>query len=406
MYKEFLKDSGVVGLGNVITRGLGALFFILIARLYTPEDLGYINYSITVATIASAIAVSGFPMTLSRFLGKAKGNEKRMSVYYTNFVVSMAFLTLISIVLTIGVTKYLSKFNIGMLAVAIGLVVYWSYFGLIRGLLHIKKIFAFKTSNNLMKIILVCIVSYLGISSNNLILVIYGLSCLIPIAFLEKYRPSKIKLNLDTASKKVLKELTIFSSPLIVMGIAYNVLFGVDVFFLEYYRNLEEVGIYSVAKTLTTFFILVPDAVTTILMPTVARVEKKEGIKHLKIALIITSLASALLLLFLVLFGSPLIRILFTAKYLRALEAIYILSIGIGLYSLNFVLGEYLIGIGKPQIYSKIQILAMVTAILGSYIFVPGMGMFGAGLALASGFGLAFIVLSISTVRAIKSLPA
>jgi O-antigen/teichoic acid export membrane protein len=186
---------------------------------------------------------------------------------------------------------------------------------------------------------------------------------------------------------------------MILFGIAYNLFFSIDVFFLEHFRGLDEVGQYTIARNMTNLLIIVPDAITTVLMPTVAGLGGKSGVAHLKSALLLTVVASILFASFFFIFGDTLVSVIFTHKYSKSLDALYILSIGMCFYSVNFILGEYLVGVGKPGIYSKSQIMAFIIALISDFYLVPLYGIFGAGLGFTLGCLAGLILLGLAVLK-------
>lgn len=398
--KQFIKSSAVVGIGNVMARGLGMIFFIIVARMYMPEDYGFIRYSIAIATIAITVVASGFPQTLVRYLAKYKDKQNLQDMYFSNsiaVIIPLLFLTLI-------ITFLLGKLNVGVVSLIIGLTIYYTYLGIIRGFISHNRIFAFNVGNNIIKILLVMIIIYyLGFHSPSLVLIIFALSCLVPILFMETFKPLNIKFRRELISKDILNEVTKFAIPLIIANVAYTLLFSIDIICIEYYLGMEEVGFYGVAKTLTQIFLFVPTALSTILMPKIASLEGGSYTENLKLSMILTNLASFALLLFIFLFGELLVVIIFSSKYLGALEALYILSIGTVFYSVYMLLESRWIGIGKPIVHTKTMLTSMIVAIIGNVYLVPRMGIFGAGLAFTLASVVGIVLLGTLTFTQIHS---
>jgi len=113
--KQFIKSSAVVGTGYVISRVLGMIFFIILARMYIPSDYGFIRYSITIANIAIITALLGFSTALSRYLGKYRGNKDAENLYFSNIIVSILFTSGITIGILSVVLYMVNKMNIGIL---------------------------------------------------------------------------------------------------------------------------------------------------------------------------------------------------------------------------------------------------------------------------------------------------
>ncbi|MFQ6057146.1 MAG: oligosaccharide flippase family protein [Methanosarcinales archaeon] len=379
MDKNFIKSSIIVCIGNVINRMLGMVFFIILARMYTPEDYGFIRYVIAIATTSVAVASSGYPSALTRFLGKYGKNKEARYLYFSNTIVAVSIL----LFSTIFVLFIIGKLNIDIFLVIVGSTILAMYSGLVRGLHLYNRLAVFNITTNITKILLILLVFYITEYAHPFfILAIFAFSCLIPIVLLELVKSMQIKFKKSLISKITMKNLTKFAVPVIIMSLAYNIISSFDIIYIEYYIGTTDVGVYSVEKTLIQVFLFVPTAINIVLMPTVAGFEKKQKIvSYTKLSLILTALMSSGLLILLYFTGALLIETLFTSKYLGALNSLYVLSLGMAFFSIYSVIDTTWTGIGKPSLPTSIMVITAIINIITNIYFVPILGIFGAGIA-------------------------
>ena len=400
--KDFIKGSATFGLGYATARVLGLLFFIIVARICIPEDYGYIKYSIAVAGIAGVALVSQ-GTTLARYLGKYKGNKEIENQYFSNIVIAV-LITLFIVVLVLFIILYIvNKLHVGIFLVVIGTTISEIYYGLLRGFIFYIRLTLFLIGTNVVKIVLILLIFYTGYYQPQLVLAIFGLSCIVPLLFMELKNPSPVSFKIKTVSKETLKELGKFSVPIIVASYAYSLITSFDTICIEHYLGMYEVGIYSVAKTLGQIFVFVPLAINTILMPKVAGFnEKKEIKRYLKLSLVLVISASLVLLSGIFIFQRELIELIFTAKYLEASAVLVIYSMGMVFYSIYSTAGNVLIGVGKPKIYMDTSLICAMINVIGNLYAVPRWGIYGAGIIFMISYLIALISLFIITLLRYK----
>lgn len=222
--------------------------------------------------------------------------------------------------------------------------------------------------------------------TNFFVLVISLLSL---IFFLKKDLYDSFKIKLD---KIKLKEMLLFSSPLVMGSLAYWALTSVDRIFLKNYSNYKELALYSVASTLAGGVSVLVTVFSNLWHPTVYK-WIKEGIEIKKV-LAINELMVIFICILWTLIGvfSWVFIYLFPATY----NGIQFIIIGCVAMPLIYMLSETTtIGIGLTRKTSYAMLascLALVLNIILNYLLVKGYGARGAALASMSAFTL-FLIL-------------
>lgn len=107
---SFGLDKGLafVTIGNLVSAGLGALLWFILASQMTAESYGSLNYYISIATILTAVGILGFDSTLTTFV--AKGLSKMISE-----AGSLVLLT--GIALAVAISLALGSISVGLILI-------------------------------------------------------------------------------------------------------------------------------------------------------------------------------------------------------------------------------------------------------------------------------------------------
>lgn len=404
--KKLLKTTFFIAFGNVSSQILTVVFWIITAWTLIPDDYGALRYAITIATFISIPATSGYPNALTRYLGKYKDNEEKANAYLTNVLYLETILMTLIIIATI-IASFLipDKINIFIVLIVFSLAFYYLYFGIVRGLLLHKMIVGYGVVVSLLRIVFALLVYYLKFPNPLIsVIILFSLSSFISVPLMIFLGKLKIKIKKEYISKEIIKELTSFSNAYIISTIAWTIILNIDIVFVEYYLGLTTVAIFSVAKTISRVFMLIPNAIMTIHLPKTAGIKNNiEVIGETKKSLLLQISSSAILLILIFFFGSFIINLLFPEKYSKAVEPLLILSISAVLTGIFGIIGTTWSGIGKPIVETKILTIGAILTIILNYYFltVLNYGMVGVAIAGLISIGIALLILAFITLKSI-----
>jgi len=398
--KELFKSALIVGIGSIMATGLTMIFLIIVARLLTVEDYGYTRFALSMGAIGAFVIKSGFPTALTRYLGKARGDKNLQDSYFSNTFVVIILLLIASLL----ILYILNKLDLGILLIIIGITVSTTYLAIITGVILPKKIAIFSIGHSSVKIAFVILLFIvIGDLKSIEVLAVYCIAPLIMLSILELFKPTKVHFKRKSLSGDVMKELSIFSLPVILGAIGGTILTSIDIILIESFLGLREVGIYSVAKTLTVVFMFVPQAFTIILMPKVAGLKKMEDVvRYFKPTILLTAAVSIGLVAGFYFFGDLAIKIVFGEKYLEAANVLLIVSVGMVFSSISWILGGVWVGIGKPIINATAINVAAVVNVIGNLILIPKFGIVGSAISLVIANFISLVILSILTFLIFK----
>ena len=394
----FVKNVTAVGVGRFVGNNIAFLVLILLARWMTKSDYGEVRYVISIATFASLIVSAGLPTTLTRFLAK-HDNETEKSRYFTN-TLAVFFFTLCAteiVVLIVFWPSYIYAL------VVLGFSIPTIYFGLLRGRMQYYK-YSFATAlRHLLKMILLIIVLYtLGLTFFN-VLLIFGFAGWIAFIALELIRPSILKIDLKSISKKYLKKIVGFSYAIFIYNVTYALINTIPIIILERFWDFDTIAIYSTAFLIIPTLSLIPRAITTISMPKMTSMKRKE--ERMVVfwqSIIIIFISCVILLILAILFGKWLVILVFTRKYAESYLPLVLFSIGGVFIGISMAFSALWQSIGRPIIKTYDGIVGVIVTLIFCLLLIPSHGYMGAAFGFLVGRMSSIMVSSIFLIRLVR----
>ena len=232
----------------------------------------------------------------------------------------------------------------------------------------------------------------------------YGFSyfVFVPLFYL-KYSESYKITRRPTISLGVFKDISVYAKFMLAGAAVMYIYNWTDVFCLNYFLDTANVGVYRVYVGFLTIFWIIPPILNTVLFPLAsayAEIDDKD--KLVKITTLFIKLIfiiSFVMACIFILFGKPIILLVYGAQYTGNLTAFYILVIGYLIYALRMGLSPVVGGIlklYKPTTY--VIIISATANLIANIILIPMYGMPGAAIGTSIGyaveFGLMLIVVS------------
>jgi O-antigen/teichoic acid export membrane protein len=170
---------------------------------------------------------------------------------------------------------------------------------------------------------------------------------------------------------EIIKNLFIYSWPLIFLGLLTSVFSWIDSFIIGFFKDATSVGIYNVAVPIAMFLIIVPSLFISLFFPMVTKEFAKKDIALVKEIskqvgkwIFILNLPIIILLF---LFPGAIVNLLFGPDYvLKSVEtSIRFLSLGLFFYSISMISENLLSMIGKSkQILINLSISSILNVLL------------------------------------------
>ena len=179
--------------------------------------------------------------------------------------------------------------------------------------------------------------------------------------------------------------------------------FQIGTIILALFATKADVGLFAVASQVTFRAMMIPDALTTVLIPRLA--QDKTGKRNLVAQCSrLTALFCGLLLMLVAVFARPIVTVIFSPAFLPSVPLIRILALGVFVRSVCKVFVPYLLGTNHPGIASLSVAVGMLLNLIVLWLLLPMVGLLGAALAVTVSYfaSSAILVVSFSRLSQLK----
>ncbi len=394
--KSFIKDTSQVLGSNILIIICEILIGIIIARVLGPEGKGLFISLMVVPVIIITFAVMGMHRTTIFFIGKKD---------YTLSEIVSAVIQILFITSGLGVlaaTTYfflLPNVNYTTTIIIITLIIiplrlfiiYVSgiYFGLEKyGFANFLS-WSISLFNVMLIFVLVALLKMDIFGAVIAFLISAVFISIIAMVKLIRDVPFSLKIN-RILIKEMLSLGFVFALSVLVMELLYRI----DIVFIEKLSALEEVGYYSLAVNVAEQLWQLPLAVGLVITTRSAN-EKNQAMMQQRVAQIlrisiVLSILAGIAIAGIVPFVIPLV---YGISFIPSNSLIVAILPGVFFFVIFRIINSYLSGIGKPK-YGIMAILpALFVNILLNLFFIPTYGAMGAAIATNCSYLLATVLL-------------
>jgi O-antigen/teichoic acid export membrane protein len=383
---------------------LGIVFYLVLARVFVPEDYGLVQYSITLGLL---IAVGTQPFSqhvMARFIGVYREHDEQLRAILSSMWAILAVLVALTLLLAIPLLLWLDRFNIGIIVVFVGTTLFYTYWGLSRGFLAPTRLTLAYLGSNTMQLVLVVLLIYvLQIDSPMLALTIYGASYLVPLALLQMFWPFPLHTHMASLQLDKIREVIRFSWPIWASHISYMLYASMPILLLEMLASTAMVGVYGVAKTLTMAFLFIPSSIATLLMPKTAGLPRSQHLGLLRKTLLWSLFVNGLGLVIYLFLVEWFVRTMFGAEYLVDSGTYLLLALAMIVRGSGGIITAVLVGGGNAWIETAGRVMSLLlTAGIGWWL-IPDYGATGAAAALLAGSVGSIITYGLLSLAGVRS---
>lgn len=394
----------------LLTSAMGAFFWIVVARIVPPNDVGLAATVTAFLTTLNVFATLGLPIAISKYVSEYNAQTRfdlSKSVFGSSIKIGLGVGILASILLLlfsgpISSAIYQNPELGSLMAFAAILVPFQAIMASLNGgyqgcqrmefCLVGDSIVAVSKLGAVLLLVLAFSLKALGILSAVAIGTI--LSCIIGyFLFLPRCFPKVGNNPSAEGQKKLMMGVLAFSFPNYVSGIFGTLSTQLGLMLLGIY-SLSSVAYYNIALLIFGILIGIVGSVATALLPTVSEqwsVGSKTGVSDLLNLVVRLSLAvTSPFLLGAMLFSAEVLGLI-SPLYTPASTSLQILSLGVFFGALGLSATSVLNGIGNAKASMKVGLLSSLGTIIVTMISVPVSGMVGAAVAIFSGYMLRVI---------------
>jgi O-antigen/teichoic acid export membrane protein len=395
-YSLLLKDSAIYGFGQALDKFLTALMLPLFTTFLSRSDYGILGMVVSVTTFLDVFITLGFDVAFSRFYFDNKDPDHRNKVlthvFYVDFVypailigILLVFMPQISSVI-MGAHGYTLYFDIGLITEFLTNLSDLPY--MLLRMDHRPWTFTSFTVTRVcmqipMSIVFLAVfhwgpAGYLGAA--------LATQIVLNIAALPFYVP-RLRLLFDW---ELMKSMLAFAIPAMFTAVSFFFLKLSDRFFLLHFQGKAEVGLYTVASSLSQPLYIVGMAFR-MAWPQWHYERLNDPERHKRLVARSATYFMALNAALLVVVGLYLplgLHLLLNHKFWSVGPTTFVLTISVALYNLYFI---FWVGANVAKKNRLIPVITLVASGVNAglnLVLVPHYGMYAAAWTTTVGFGL------------------
>ncbi len=391
-----VKQSSITFIGTIVTGLLGMIFYILVARNLGAEEFAKFSVAAALITFLSNIADVGTNTGIVRFTaGNIEKNKDRafkfLKLGLEIKIISWVFVGIIGWLVMPSVAEHLFRkpellvpFRTAL--IGIGAMLLFSFSTYTLQALQKYSVWAWLniTSNLFRLIVFVGFVVWSSVSATTTLSIYFVFPFLGFFAGL-LFIPNFFKVRKE---KTLLKEFFSFNKWVALFSILSALSTRLDTFLITRYLNLEQVGIYQVAKTLSDVVPQLVFALGVVVAPKLAGFngDHKKAISYLrKLQLFVIGLG-----FFGILFGIGVgyyaIPGLYGNEYFASILPFSILIIAQAIFLMSVPVHTAVIYyFSYPRLFVFISLVHMFIMIGGGWLIIPIYGYIGAAFVVFAG---------------------
>ncbi|WP_434511185.1 oligosaccharide flippase family protein [Desulfitobacterium sp. AusDCA] len=394
----FTKSVTITFFSNLLLFFLSIINTTVLSRVLGPEGKGVVDVANNFLSFATLILGMGFAASTVFFLGKKK--DALNAIIGNNIVVALVS-SLVLIPFYFLHLHFHFKFlagvsNIQMLAVLVTVPLVNFKSAMINVLLGLQDMVEYNRINVIDKILsLVLLIIFLLIAVNPTAAIVSILIGTLAICLLQIYILILKRKQAPRVERGLMKDMFGYGLKAQFGNIVQKLNYRLDVFIVNYYLPIDQVGIYGIAVALGETLWGVSGSIATVVFPIASSSTDKKGMMTFTNQITRVSLTLiAGFSVILAFISKPLILVWFGRDFITATGALLWLLPGISIFSVSNILANYLAGVGlvEKNIYSSIM-SGVVTVVL-DIILIPRIGIIGASIATS----LSYIVFTLMTI--------
>lgn len=388
MFKKIIHTGLTKGIGLLITFIIG----VIISRVYGSDGKGQITLLLLIPTIISIYSSFSIGEGFLFYIGKNKISKSVFDKFLLE--ISLYLLPLMILFYHIAyffVPKYEYYFFPQLL-----LLISFFYNNIlkfsIRGALSFKTFNITQVLEPLFIFIFLIALILLQLNVRDLIW-----SYAISYFLIDIYLYLSIKSKLQNVSTNIsIKALFNYSFKVHFFRVLNFTESKFDLLIIGYFLNDSNVGIYSVAVSITLIFqTIVQASISTVLLPTLVNSNLKQQIidtlKYFKLSLF----SASLFLFLLILIGKQFIHIVYGSEFSSAFLPMIIILIGALFKSPTACINAFFKSSGKPEELYKTSIYSVIINIVLCFVLIPKYGIIGAAVSSSISYFLYGIIMII-----------
>ncbi|AEA42727.1 lipopolysaccharide biosynthesis protein [Fluviicola taffensis] len=392
LLKQLVGESAIYGISGIVTKFIGIFLVPLYTNIFEPSDYGMINIINSFFFFVGIFVVFALDNSAARWFYDTEDLEDRKKTISSWFWFQLLITTVVcsGIILLSG---FLSKkllhtndpdlFIISAISVFTGVlpIIVQNWLRMQRKAVHTV---VFSLLYSLLTIGLT--IYFVLMERSGIIGVFYAVVISNSVASIYCIFLLRSWISMKYLSGKRLKEMLVFALPLIPTSIAFWVINSSSTFVLDYFYDLEEVGIFQLGLTISSAVTLFTSSFQMAWGPFAYSIIKKDNAKEVySTVLTAYTIIANLIALSLALFAYELLVVFTTPNYYDAYLVAGFLSFNSTIYSYVYIIGigNGIVKNNKPLAISVLLSAAVTTGLL--VVLTPMYGKTGTAISMIIG---------------------
>jgi len=426
---KLLKGSFIIFIGTIIFRIGGYLYVVLTQSLLGIQGYGMLSLVMSFQWILILIAVAGLPPAIAKYVSEylAK-NDKFMvkQVIKTSFKIMLTMSLIFTAVFYFLATPLANLFHggpeVAILFQAVSFIAPFSvilglFRGVFQGYQRMTDIMVTRAVEQIFMISMAVVFILAGFYVLGAVigtLIGFGIASVSALLIFKFYIWDGLKdvekPIIPINESKLAKKLLIFSSPIIVTGLAELTLFQAGNFVIPLDLSFAQLGYYNIASPIARLPLVISTSVAMALLPAASEALALNGNNLVKKYVIYSYRYLLIVLLpicaLVIILGKPIMLLLFSRAplaYSNSGTAMSILVIGMAFFSIYGISASVLQAAGKPYPAMYFLAIGTVTNLALTILLVPIYGLNGAAIATMIASFMVMILTTVTTMRVTKT---
>jgi len=390
--RKFAFDVSLTLLSQLSGFAFGLVLSLILARYFGAANLGLYSLTFTIYGLILLVAALGVPVAAIKFAAEYKGSQSKLDEVASSAVLSsLALGTVVALVLAIFSPALAALFHtpsfVTFLLVLSPIFPFSFVAGALASFLNGIREMRYYALAAILQSILTLALGLLFISFGFGALGVVLATVLAAVGYcLYLLRVCRNYFHLTPHNlRPMTRDLISFGAKTMLASGINQISYQSDILFIGYFLTATQVGYYTVAVTLSTFFWIIPQSVQQITYPAITHywVEKdtaaiqtvvSKSIKYSTVVLLPIGLG--------VTFFSRYIVLILGSAFVNAIVPALILLLGTIINgALQRPIGSILYSLGFPQLNLKIFTVAAATNVVLNILLIPRIGINGASIA-------------------------
>jgi O-antigen/teichoic acid export membrane protein len=405
--KRFVRNSLLLVTIEMVAKGLGVVFFAMVARFLGAKELGLYAFAMAVASFIALPTKFGFETIIQREVGRAPVNTYR---YFWGIITVKGLIAVASWGAFLLVLRFFFRSELTVLAIAGGFALVYSFMEFTNAFFRANQRPAMEMVVRLVFSIgnLACgaLVLYsgwrlTGVLSAQLVAVAVAVSV---GGLILMHISTQVRL---TWNRRILWGYVVSAAPFAGILLALFLSNQIGVIILTPWAGTEEVGYFAAALRLFDPVTLIPAAIMGAFLPMMSGLYIQslgKFVRTLRFTMKYMFILAVPLVIITSILAQQIVVFLYRASFLPSAQALQILSLVIFLSFWNYTSESVLIARNQERILLKLTWMTAMVHVAANLILIPTFSYLGACLAILTTQTIYAVMLFMLQVRRYLSL--